>query len=260
MPAALKQDTEPLYAAQNFPKLPKDPPPNWGADHLTKFWDGARHNQYGTVAKKPIYRALSAVDELFYRMSDGWLNPVDEIGAMLFLRTHSAFRAAAGLASAGQAAEAFVVNRACLEYAAYALHLHRNVPVRIVWLDRHKDAASLEASQNALSYRKVFKTVEAANRDAAKRFESLYQTAIDFGGHPNERSVTGNMKMVDEPDRRAMLAVMLHGDGHALDYGLDRTLRTGLCSLEVLQGVFDARFELLGINADLLRMRRQIGA
>ncbi len=96
-------------------------------------------------------------------MSDGWLNPVDEIGAMLFLRSHSAFRVAAGLASAGQAAEAFVVNRACLEYAAYALHLHRNIPDRTVWLDRHKNAATLTASQNALSHRKVLKSVEAAN-------------------------------------------------------------------------------------------------
>ena len=51
---------------------------------------------------------------------------------------------------------------------------------------------------------------------------------IDFGGHPNERSVTGNMKMVDEPDRRTMLAMMLHGPGWALDYGLDRTVRCGL--------------------------------
>ena len=29
--------TAPLYAAQNFPQLPKDPPPNWGKDELTKF-------------------------------------------------------------------------------------------------------------------------------------------------------------------------------------------------------------------------------
>jgi hypothetical protein len=44
----------------------------------------------------------------------------------------------------------------------------------------------------------------------------LYQRTIDFGGHPNERSVTGSMKMIEEPDKRVMVAVMLHGDDAAL--------------------------------------------
>jgi hypothetical protein len=35
---------------------------------------------------------------------------------MLLLRSHSAFRTAAGLAAAGQVAETFVMNRALLEY------------------------------------------------------------------------------------------------------------------------------------------------
>jgi hypothetical protein len=37
-------------------------------------------------------------------------------------------------------------------------------------------------------------TVTAVNQHAAKRFEELYQRTIDFGGHPNERSVTGNRR------------------------------------------------------------------
>jgi hypothetical protein len=245
-----------LHAAQTLPKLPPAPPPAWRRDELTKFRDGARTNQYGTVANKLMYQSLSAIDALFFRMSDGWLNPVDEIGAMLLLRSHSAFRAAAGLACAGQVAEAFAVNRSMLEFAAYALHLHKNVPERTVWLNRHVDAASMEASRNALSHNKVRKTVEACDRAKGKRFEDLYQIMIDFGGHPNERSVTGNMKMVEEPDRRTMLAIMLHGDGWALDHGLVQTARCGMCSLDILQGVFPARFELLGIVADMREIKK----
>ena len=96
---ALNKNAEKLYQAQNFPKLPNAPPAIWGSDQLTKFWDGARHNRFGTVANIPVFCALSAIDGLFHRMSDGWPNPVDEIGAMLFLRSHSAFRAAAGQAA-----------------------------------------------------------------------------------------------------------------------------------------------------------------
>ena len=235
---------------------PNAPPPGWGQDGLTKFWDAARCNQFGTFVQKPIFRKLAAIDALFAKISDGWLNPDDDIGAMLLLRCHSAFRAAAGLAAAGQVAESFVVNRSVLEFAAYALHLHRNADVRMIWLNRHEDETSMEASRNALSHNKVRKSVEAVNRHAAERFEKLYQWAIDFGGHPNERSVTGNMKMVEEKDRREMLAIMQHGNGVQLDAALVGTARCAMCALEILQSVFGARFTLLGISAAMLEVRK----
>jgi hypothetical protein len=236
-----------------------DVPPGWGRDELSNFWDAARHNQLATfVQKASAYSILSRIDELFCVVSRDWLNPVDEIAALLLLRTHSAFRAAAGLATAGQAAEAYVLNRSVLENAAYALHLNRDQTLRKIWLNRHVDAASLEACSNALSHRKVQKTVTAVNRHAGQRFEKLYQLTIDFGGHPNERSVTGNMKMQDQKDRRIMLAIMQHGDGLQLDAILKATAQCGLCSLEILQGVFNPRFELLGINATMLELRRDL--
>jgi hypothetical protein len=126
----------------------------------------------------------------------------------------------------------------------------------MVWLNRHQDEASREAARNAFSHRKVHATVTAINRHAGERFETLYQHAIDFGGHPNERSVTGSMSMVEEPDRRVMLAIFLHGDGPALDMALKTTAQCGVCSLEMLQGVFNALFELLGVNAAILELRR----
>jgi hypothetical protein len=235
---------------------PNAPPSGWGDDDLTKFWDAARCNQFGTFVNKPIYRKLMAIDGLFATISKGWLNPHDEIGAMLLLRCHSAYRTAAGLAAAGQVTESFVMNRAVLEYAAYALHLHRNADARMIWLDRHKDAASMDASRNALSHNKVKKTIEAANQNAAERFEKLYQWAIDFGAHPNERSVTGNMKFVEGEGRREMLAIMQHGDGPQLDAALVGTARCGMCALEILQVVFNGRFEILGVNATMREVRR----
>jgi hypothetical protein len=232
-------------------------PPGWGSDELSKFWDAARQNQFGTFAKKqPLYKRLSDIDAMFVRVSNNWLNPPDEIAAMLLLRCHSAFRTAGGLAAAGQAAETYVMNRAVLEYAAYALHLHRNAAVRLIWLNRHQSTAELKAARDALTHVKVLATVTAVNQHAAKRFEELYQRTIDFGGHPNERSVTGNMKMVDEPDRRVMLMIMQHSDGPELDMALKTTAQCGMCALEMLQGAFNARFELLGINADMLVLRK----
>jgi len=101
-------------------------PPGWGQDGLSSFWEAGRNNQFGTfVRKRPIFGNLVGIDNAFTAVSKAWLNP-DAIAALLFLRCHAAFKTASGLAAAGQAAEAYVMHRSMLEYAAYALHMNRN--------------------------------------------------------------------------------------------------------------------------------------
>jgi hypothetical protein len=232
-------------------------PPGWGVDDLSKFWETARSNQFGTfVNKRRIYDRLVAIDRAFVEVSKKWTNPQSELAAMLFLRCHSAFRAATGHAAAGQAVKSYIMSRAELEFAAYALHIYRNSDLGMVWLNRHQDEASMQAARNAFSHRKIQATITAANRHAGARFEELYQRTIDFGGHPNERSVTGNISMLEEPERRVMLAIFLHGDGPALNMALKTSAQCGICSLEILQGVFNALFELLGINAAMIELRK----
>ena len=157
---------------------------------------------------------------------------------------------------AGQACEAMTVCRVMLEFAAYALHMHRAPTLEMVWLDRHNDDASTKKQKKAFAHVAVLASVKAANRHAGDRFENLYQRTIDFGGHPNERSVTGNMKMVKEPGKRTMMAIGQHGDGLALDHALKSVAQGGVISLEMLQIPFHARFELLGVNAAILELRK----
>ncbi|WP_454648582.1 hypothetical protein [Bradyrhizobium liaoningense] len=175
---------------------------------------------------------------------------------MLFIRCHGAYRTACSLAMSGQAAECYVQCRSVLEYAAYAVHINRNPKLGKTWLDRHVDDAGMKAAKKAFQHVTVAESVKAANRHAAERFETVYQRTIDFGGHPNERSVTTNIKMTEEPDRREMLAILQHGDGIQLDMALKTTAQCGMIALEMLETIFGAKFELLGIRAAMLDLRR----
>ncbi len=84
------------------PSRTNAPPPGWGSDELSKFLHEAHQNQYATfVRKREAMGKLIAIDAEFAKVSKGWLNPPSEIAAMLFLRCHAAYRAAAGLAMAG---------------------------------------------------------------------------------------------------------------------------------------------------------------
>ena len=81
-------------------------PPGWGQNDLTKAWDKARANQFATFANKPgAFHRLAAIDLFFHTFVTDWVDPESELSAFLFLRSHSAFRAASGVAAAGQAVE-----------------------------------------------------------------------------------------------------------------------------------------------------------
>ncbi len=116
----------------------------------------------------------------------------------------------------------------------------------------------MKASKKAFQHSAVVASVTVANQHAGQRFSDLYQRTIDLGAHPNERSVTGNMKIIKEPDRLSMSAIMLHGDGIQLDAALRTTAQCGMVSLELLQVLYNAKFELLGIDAAMLDLRKNL--
>jgi hypothetical protein len=248
------------HAQAPTPVPPADrKPPGWGADELTKFLQLSRDNQHATFfRKREATGMLIAIDAQFAKVSKNWLNPPNQIAALLFLRCHAAFRTSAGLAMSGQAAEAYVQCRSTLEYAAYAVHIHHNPALGKVWFDRHENDAARKASIKAFKHEAVAASVTAANMHAGKRFKEMYEKTIDLGAHPNERSVTGNMKMVEEPDRVIMLAIMQHDDSVFLDAALKVVAQCGMISLEMLEAVYRAKFELIGIKAAMLELRKKL--
>jgi hypothetical protein len=41
-----------------------------------------------------------------------------------------------------------------------------------------------------------------------------------------------------------------------MQYGLKTTAQAGICVLQIFQDVFKARFELLGVRAEVLQLRK----
>ena len=70
----------------------------------------------------------------------------------------------------------------------------------------------MKSAKTAFQRVLVMPSVKAAKVHAGQPLEMLYHRSIDLGGHANERSITGSMKMVDKSERRVMPAIMLQGD------------------------------------------------
>jgi hypothetical protein len=207
-------------------------PPAWKNDSLSDFLGNAFSNILATfVHKRERYGHLAEIDSAFYELVRNLSNPKDLLAAFFMPRSHSAFRAACGLAMSGQAAESFVVLRSCLECALYALHINKNPTLAEIWLRRHDDAQSLKRCKSEFAHTNVIKTLENTDKKLHKIIQELYERTIDFGAHPNERAMTSNMQLIKTDDNNEFWSTYLHSDGLALDHALKTAAQCGLGAL-----------------------------
>jgi hypothetical protein len=235
------------------------PPPGWCSDNLTDFVERAYQNSFATFHnKKKEYLLLSTLDECFMEVQKDWSFKSVKICPLLFLRSHSAFRASCEHALSGHLSAIFPQIRVCIEYAGYALHINENDGFEKIWLNRHQNVGSRALVRKKFVNQSIQKTIKESNGEAQKEYDSLYNLAIDFGAHPNELSVTSNLSIEDNLHHKLVEQVYLHNNGPKLDFGLNTVARTGLCSLEIFQDVFPDRYKDLGVQQKVSNFRNNL--
>ena len=214
-------------------------PPKWTNDSLSDFADAAFRNMLATfVQKKPQFGMLIEIDGLYVEIGKSLSHPENVLAPLFVTRSHSAYRTGCQLASGGQVSEAFCVLRACLECALYCLHIYEHDSLGEVWLRRHDTEASLNASRKKFSHGKVIATLRKTDPKLCSTIQGLYERTIDYGGHPNERSITGSMKMEASEDEVGVKQYYLHGDSLYLEHGLKSSAQIGLGGLYILRHRF----------------------
>lgn len=224
------------------------PPPGWGEDALTRYLEDAYKNRWASFANKlSASRLLVRIDRCYTTVLADWANPKPPIPALLAYRSHAALRASCEHALAGQVTEVWPTVRTCLEFAAYCLHLAKNPDLSEVWLRRHDDAASMEAMLKAFTAAKVKATIRAGDPKTEAVYGELYQRAIDFGAHPNERAVLSSLSILKGDGKTEFKQSYLAGDGLSLEHGLRSVAQAGVCALNVLLIAYPSRFADVGM-------------
>ncbi len=135
--------------------------------------------------------------------------------------------------------------------------MYKNTDLAELWIKRHDNDQTLRREKGEFNPSTIRDTLHKTNKHAAKKFDTLYKQAIDFGGHPNERSVTGSLDMVDSSGERIFKQLLFHDDDESLGFAMGATFESGMCALEIFQDVFSARFELKGVRSELLELKRE---
>ncbi len=234
-------------------------PDGWGDDALTDYFDNFRNNQYATFDnKRPQVSALIRIDALFKRFLDGAINPQPLEPMGFLLRAHAAYRAAANAIFAGQVFEAQTLLRLCLENGAYSTYVGTNVERWKLWMARHDDPEAKPKLRRELSHGNIRNHIQEISQPLGEQFSILYEELIDFGAHPNEKGFSLNSAIQETSDRVDFQTIYLHGDGLALNFGLQTTKQVGLWVLHIAQLIYPTRFSLLGIKDELEKLREPL--
>lgn len=240
----------PRWAESMVNNLNLPRPDAWTQGSLFAFIEDCWSNAVAAVANKNIiaYR-LTEIDAIFEE-AHRHLKPSDVsqiIPAFLSLRSFGAFRASV-MVCLSLPTDSFPLQRSCLENAGYARLISTVPELSERWLNRDEDPEA----KSRFSNRAVRESIASADGKLAAIYQELYERTIDFGAHPNEKSVL--MSVVKEFIKTETVRFMLlQGDGLTLDHALRSCAQVAICALKVLHLIFSNQFEALGIEAKIAR-------
>ncbi|MER8641405.1 hypothetical protein [Mesorhizobium sp. M1252] len=110
-----------------------------------------------------------------------------------------------------------------------------------VWMSRHDSVADRRSVRNEFTATKILAHLESAAPKIASVFSHLYENAIDFGAHPNERGFSMSTSVEHAQDRVHLNTIYLHADSLSFDLGIKTAARVGLCALMISRLIYPLR-------------------
>lgn len=232
---------------------------DWGKDSLSEFLDNAQHNVMASfVNLKPEYTRLLQIHEAFKKIIENLLNIKELVPSFFLMRAHASYLGGVRFSLSGQVPEAYMVLRGCLENSLYAFHIFQHLEASEIWIRRHDSPDSLSKCKNEFRINKVFESLEKADVSVCKIARELYATTIDYGGHPNELSLTSIMsKSEDESKIDFKIPYLMDYRINPLPFILcmKSVARIGVCSLCIFRLIFRERFDILSITDSLEKLK-----
>jgi hypothetical protein len=102
---------------------------------------------------------------------------------------------------------------------------------------------------------KIEKTVADVDKELGSLYKESYQQTIDFGGHPNERGLSGSLRLKEDPGKKEFQPLYLHENQIYIMHAMQASAKIGICCLNIFQSIFCERFMLLGIKERILQLR-----
>lgn len=204
---------------------------------LSVFLSAADDTTRQLLATQPVgVKLVQEVDD-FIRLrlygEDVQLNPVP---AVLAINSYYSFLGATRIALSGQLVAVFPLIRHCLECACYAYLMTEKPELNQVWSDRHNGSDELRSCRKTFgnAVADVALSIKAKQEQLGSLIDDIYQASIDFGAHPNAKSIFPHISLSDVEEGTEVSLTCLYGEYDIrCQQGLIACAETGIASMFV---------------------------
>jgi hypothetical protein len=168
----------------------------------------------------------------------------------------SCYFGAVRLSCSGQMSETWALLRACLENSLYAFYIAQNPELAEVWMKRHDSAKRKKKCKTVFAVGAIWKALEKKSWSVAEEAKSLYETSIDFGAHPNERSVIPNLQ--EKEDGSGYSLRILNPDEASMRASMSTTILTASCVFRIFALIFPDEFKQPNLAVKISNLNSQM--
>lgn len=214
-------------------------PISFGDDPLSAFLSTANDNVVASyVNQAEWFKRFRDIDEAL--LSVHAEAPEPELPPRLLLsRTIAAFRASCRAAMSGCPVEAAISIRATLEAALYALHIAEDESNFETWANRDDGEEQRKKCRKVFTKERVMATLRGKNPELWAIAESIYDDSIDFGAHPNQQAIFGDLTLRrTEATVEISLNHIVGAESPSYKVAMRSTALVGLCVLSIALEVF----------------------
>lgn len=217
------------------------PPPGWGKDELSNYLETARQNQFATFANMSAdVTDLACIDAIIIQFAGQEANPV--LPALLLMRAHATYRVSSSLAMAGQLYEVHAQHRSAVESVGYAMHIGSDLQRAEAWMRRHDSDAHKKAVRQEFAGDRIKASIGTSFPALSNVYSRLYDDAIDYGAHPNERGFSANLLVERVGGSRQMAQISLQSNPKMIGSILRRTAQVGIFVARAIDSMYPGAF------------------
>jgi hypothetical protein len=231
----------------------------WGKDKLTQEIEKAFCNIGVSFLKlKPHFYLLKKANEIFIDAFEQINTDTieREIAGLLFGRAFGCFLGAVRLSSSGQMTETWILLRALIENCLYAFYIFASPERADIWVNRHKDEASNKKCKDTFKVGSIWAELKIRSKRTANEAKTLYDKTIDWGAHPNERSLFPNI--VPKPNGSGLSLRLVNADPAFIRTSVIYTIRTSLFTFRIFNLVFPEVFGQPNLDIKIQNLDRQL--
>lgn len=133
------------------------------------------------------------MDDIFQKEIFGQEFKANPTAGLLAMNSYVTLLSAVRQALSGHVVSTFPIVRAALESACYAL-LARDQSKADIWTDRHLSEKAHETCRRTFTAHKAVKELKLISPEMAEYVMAHYEASIDFGAHPNRRSIIDHLE------------------------------------------------------------------